>query len=695
MTTTMERMPATTTPAPEPTEMRWRQYGWLAAILGVAGAMWAVVASVDDGSGRMLAASLAAVWALTAVLLARRGERNAVIAGKVAAIGGVGVAWADFAPIAAGLLPAAGLYLLLSMPLGVLGSQGRRITAAVGSLAGLGVGLALFASRPDWPLWPVIVEIVVVLLIGFPAAAARYSRAKGPDRKRMEWIGWGITVAGAFALVMGGLHALVDWPKHVDEVAAAGTVVIPFGLLLAASPRARQGIDRVLTATISLAGLTCVVVAVYLAIVLGLGRVPRHSERTLLVLSMVAAGIAALLYLPAHRRLKEFAARLVYGERSAPDDVIRNFGSRLSRAIPLDELLLQLVESLRKTFGLTTAEVWRASGGSVERTVSDPDRGPAHLTVTEQEEATVARAGVSGPAWIKVWLPRLMDGREDEQVRVAPVTHSGELLGLIVVERPADMPAFDTNEESTLAELSRQVGLTLHNVRLDSALQESLDEVRRQAQALQESRARIVAASDTARRGLERNLHDGAQQHIVALAVKIRLVRQLLTRDPEKANTMLEELATDVEETLQELRDLAHGIYPPLLADKGIPEALASAARRSSLPITVEAVEVGRYPADVEAAVYFCCLEALQNAAKHAANASSVRIHVWEEAGGLLFEVADDGPGFDVKSRAAGAGFTNMSDRLGAIGGTLRVESAPGRGTKIMGTIPLTVTAQR
>ena len=695
MTTTMERMTSSTTAASGPTSSRERQLEWVAAALGVAGAAWAVAASIGESSSRILAASLAAVWALTAVLLARRGERNAILAGGAAAIGGAGVAWTDFAPIAAALLPAGGLYLLLSMPLGVLRSQGRRITAAVGGVAGLGVGLALFASRPGWPLWPVIVEIILVLLIGFPTAAARYSRAKGPDRKRMEWIGWAITVSGAFALVMGGLHALVDWPKHVGEVAAAGTVVIPFGLLLSASPRARQGIDRVLTATISLAGLTCVVVAVYLAIVLGLGRVPRHSERTLLVLSMVAAGIAALLYLPAHRRLKEFAARLVYGERSAPDDVIRNFGSRLSRAIPLDELLLQLVESLRKTFGLTTAEVWRASGGVADRTVSDPDRGPAHLTMTEQEEATVARGGVSGPAWIKVWLPRLMDGREDEQVRVAPVTHSGELLGLIVVERPADMPSFDTNEESTLAELSRQVGLTLHNVRLDSALQESLDEVRRQAQALQESRARIVAASDAARRGLERNLHDGAQQHIVALAVKIRLVRQLLSRDPEKANTMLEELATDVEETLQELRDLAHGIYPPLLADKGLPEALASAARRSPLPITVEAAEVGRYPADVEAAVYFCCLEALQNAAKHASNATAVRVNVHEEEGGLLFQVADDGPGFDVKSRGAGVGFTNMSDRLGAIGGTLRVESAPGRGTKIMGTIPLTVTATR
>jgi signal transduction histidine kinase len=236
------------------------------------------------------------------------------------------------------------------------------------------------------------------------------------------------------------------------------------------------------------------------------------------------------------------------------------------------------------------------------------------------------------------------------------------------------------------------VGLTLHNVRLDSALQASLDEVRRQAQALQVSRARIVAAGDRERRKIERNLHDGAQQHLVALAVKVRLVRQLADRDQEKSMAMLEELGSDVEETLQELRDLAHGIYPPLLADKGLPEALSSAARRSMLSVTVEAPDVGRYPADVESAVYFSCLEALQNAGKYAGEGADVRIRVWNEEGALLFEVGDNGAGFDVAHRAPGAGFTNMSDRLGAIGGTLRVESSPGRGTKIHGTIPLTVT---
>jgi signal transduction histidine kinase len=425
------------------------------------------------------------------------------------------------------------------------------------------------------------------------------------------------------------------------------------------------------------------------AIVLGLGRVPHREERNLLVLSMVAAGMAALLYLPAHARLKRLASRLVYGEQRAPDEILRTFGSRLSRSVPLDELMLQMAESLRKTLGLRRAEVWTAAAGTLDLAVSDPEGDERQVSFSTTEETTIARAGVSGPAWLRVWLPELLHGREDATVRVAPITHSGELLGLILVERAPEGDQFSQEDERILTELARQVGLTLHNVRLDSALQASLDEVRRQAEALQASRARIVAAADAERRRIERNLHDGAQQHLVALAVKVRLARQLGERDPVKANTLLEELGGDLEDALQELRDLAHGIYPPLLADKGLAEALASAARRAVVPTEVRANGLGRYPPEVEGAVYFCCLEALQNAGKHAGEGAQATVRLWEEAGGLLFEVADDGAGFDVRRTGGSAGFTNMNDRVGAIGGTLRVESAPGRGTKVAGVIPL------
>ena len=209
-----------------------------------------------------------------------------------------------------------------------------------------------------------------------------------------------------------------------------------------------------------------------------------------------------------------------------------------------------------------------------------------------------------------------------------------------------------------------------------------------QADELRASRARVVASGDAERRRVERNLHDGAQQHLVALAVNLRLTKDVLGEDPAAAAEMLDELGHAVQETIQELRELAHGIYPPLLVDSGLGEALRAVANRSPLDIELITTDIGRYGGDVEAAVYFCCLEALQNAGKYAASAHVV-VRVWEESGSLLFEVRDDGAGFDVRTAQRGHGYINMMDRLGAIGGAVRWESEVGHGTAIRGSLPL------
>ena len=241
-----------------------------------------------------------------------------------------------------------------------------------------------------------------------------------------------------------------------------------------------------------------------------------------------------------------------------------------------------------------------------------------------------------------------------------------------------------------LAGLTRQGGLALHNVRLDSALQASLEQLQERNEELVASRARIVAAADESRRAIERNLHDGAQQHLVALAVKVGLVRKVMEKDPDAAAGMLEELREDVQVAVGELRELAHGIYPPLLRDRGLPEALRTAANRSALATVVEVdAEIGRFPTEVEAAVYFCCLEAMQNAGKHAGEGSVVTVSVVRDDSGLRFAVLDDGAGFVIDGRAIGHGFVNMEDRVGAMGGHVEVESAPGAGTQIRGFIPL------
>jgi signal transduction histidine kinase len=201
---------------------------------------------------------------------------------------------------------------------------------------------------------------------------------------------------------------------------------------------------------------------------------------------------------------------------------------------------------------------------------------------------------------------------------------------------------------------------------------------------------RIVAAGDAERRKLERNLHDGAQQHLVALAVKLRLAKDAVADDPADAEAMIDEIRQDLQESIAELRALAHGIFPPLLMSGGLAEALPAAAGRAALPTSTE-LSVGRHSEEIEAAIYFCCMEALQNAGKHAGADASALVRVWEDDLMLHWEVADDGPGFDpASSVGAGHGFVNMRDRMGAFGGTIEVVSTIDEGTTIRGHLPLT-----
>jgi signal transduction histidine kinase len=638
-------------------------------------------------------------WTLTGVILAyrrphERTGRLVLGASNLGALALLGTAGdgrlAELVrPLAAALLPAGCMHVLLALPDGRLASRAHRSTVTFGYVLGAAVGVALWTQRPALAVRPLVLESLLAGAVGLIGSNARYGRSSAFDRQRMQVIGLGIMTAAEVVILAVAMRVLLGWPPHVIAVCAIGTLPVAAAVAVSSSKRVVGNVGTLLTYAISVAGLTGVVAGVYFVIVLGLGRVPRDEERTVLLLSMVAAAVAALLYLPARERLSRFANRLVYGELRAPDEALRTFGKRLSRAVPLDELLLQLAESLRKSLGLVAAEVWTGTDGRLERAVSDPDRGKAVLSLSVSELPIVARAGASGNAWIETWLPDLLAGRGDVQVRMSPITHSGELLGLIVAERDGDAEAFDNEEERVLTELARQVGLALHNVQLDSALQASLDELRRQADELRASRARIVAATDAERRRIERDLHDGAQQHLVALAVNLNVVRRLNEKDPAQASQRLEELREDLRDAIQELRDFAHGIYPPLLMDSGLEAALGAAAARSPVPTRVDAEGLGRYPQGIESAIYFCCLEALQNTGKYAGEGARATVRLRQEERGIVFDVSDDGVGFDMNGRGVGAGFTNMQDRLGAIGGSLRVESAPGAGTKLTGTIPL------
>jgi len=216
-----------------------------------------------------------------------------------------------------------------------------------------------------------------------------------------------------------------------------------------------------------------------------------------------------------------------------------------------------------------------------------------------------------------------------------------------------------------------------------------LDDLRREIEELRASRARLAAVADEERRRIERDLHDGTQQHLVALAVNLELARQLVDGDPTAARALLDELGQDVREALESLRQLAQTVYPPLLLDRGLAEALRAAAAEAAIETRIEASALERQPAQVEATVHFCCAEALRNAARHAGPGARALVRVWTEQGVVRFTVEDDGAGFDVDATPRGAGLLAAGDLLGALGGRLEVTSGPGRGTRVSGWIPL------
>jgi signal transduction histidine kinase len=695
---------AAVAPAASSSPARRLLAGALLPLLTLAAAVDGLRAPGPLSAPQAVAFALVLVGALSGAILARAAHRVAlwqvafgVLTASVALAaarlgdqaGGSHQAARAVATVGVPVVIAVSVHMLLALPDGRLVERGRRIGAGLAYAAAVAAGLVLAVAGRPFPAWAAAVAWPLAAACALPAVRLRYLAGSARDRQRMQWMAVGAVLAADSALVVLVLHVLVGWPGPVAAVAAGCAAFLALGMMAGELHSLGPHGGRVLVQLLSIAGFTTVVAAIYLVIVLGIGSGPSDAaDREILGLSMLAAAVAAVGYLPARDRLVAAATRFVYGAREAPDETLRTFGSRMTRAIPMDELLLQLAESLRKTMALTSAEVYTGTGDVLERVAAVPDTGPRSVVVTDRERAVVARAGVSGNAWTAVWLPGVLDGRSQVQIRVAPVSHGGELLGLIIAERPATADAFSEEDDRVLTELARQVGLAVHNARLDTALQTTLDELRKQADELRQSRARVVASGDAERRRVERNLHDGAQQHLVAMAVNVRLARDILAEDPQAAGEMLDQLADDVKTTIQELRELAHGIYPPLLADGGLGDALRTAGNRSPLPVTLVTDGVGRYSAEIEAAIYFCCLEALQNAAKHAPQAR-VELRVWEESGGLLFSVGDDGPGFDRARVRASHGFVNMADRLGAIGGSVRWESQPGQGTRVLGSIPL------
>lgn len=530
--------------------------------------------------------------------------------------------------------------------------------------------------------------------------------------------GAAVTAACAAPRLLGAGTPPWSAPLAVDAV------LLTAGVAAGWAPRARRRSERVLTIAADLACLAAIAAVGLAGALATLGHRPTDGGESFTGPVLIAAALAAVLAAGARARTAALVRHAVRGARYAPDDVLRTFGEDASRGTSLDEALAGLGDALRRSLSLQRVEIWTGAAGRLTAAVVTPESPPAAapdaggpaevgstIALTAGDLIVLARTRVAGPGWLSLWVPQLARRYLDTQVRVVPARAGGALLGMLVAQRPPEAPRFSEAEDRMLAELGTRVGTVLHNRQLDANLRDALTDLRHANEELRGSRARLVATADAERRRIERDLHDGAQQQLVSLAVGLRLVRDLISdgdsdgsgsndgdgsgpgaperdEDLAAADELLTAMAEQVTETITEVRNLAHGIYPPLLRSSGLTEALRAAGQRSTVGVTVRADDIGRYPPDVEAAVYFCCLEALQNAAKHAPG-SSVEVTLGEREGSLTFAVWDDGAGFEPESSARGHGMTNMADRIGAIGGTLRWESSPGSGTGVIGVVPV------
>ena len=430
--------------------------------------------------------------------------------------------------------------------------------------------------------------------------------------------------------------------------------------------------------------------------VLVFGELPGGAAVLPVTLGTVVAVVIGILAAPA---LREWIRSAVPALRRAPSEISRRIAESAAQRLPVDELLRRAAEAMRTGLDSPRVEIWLNSQteGLVRWvTLGVIDQAPQF---SERDRTVISRIGVAGEGWAQRWVPQLLGPKDPLDPRRAPlrvgaITEAGELLGMVVAGRRPGAPRYDFDDDDSLAAACRLLAAIVRNRQLTYALEESLADLQVTNDQLRQSRTRVVTAADAERRRIERNLHDGAQQHLLALAVTVGLVRQMVAEGEsfEEVEAMLAQLGDDVRAAITQVRELAQGIYPALLMDGGLEPALRAVSGRAPLTVQIETVDVGRYPPNLEAAVYFCALEALQNTAKHAPGANVV-VHLEQNDGALHVRIRDDGPGFDTSVPTDGMGRSTMADRVGALGGTVRWESAPGEGTAVLVDVPVPSTS--
>ncbi len=493
---------------------------------------------------------------------------------------------------------------------------------------------------------PLVAVTLLVQMLMVPVSIAgmivRFRRSTGPERQQFRLVVWGAAVTGA--LVLMSAFADIFGRGGGRLFFLIGLIVLIGSYGVAIGKYRLYDIDVVISRTLVYGLLALFIGVVYIGIAVVPWIVLGSEAENNAWLGILATVVVAVSFQPLRRRLQRFANRIVYGRRATPYEVLSSFSQGVSAVDP--EVLTQVAKSLAGGTTADSASIWVGTSEDAHR-----------IALWPEDSKSSNGAGA-----------------------VAPVLHADEELGRVELSVPPGQP-FPETDQRLLNQVASGLGLALRNLQLTDDLTTRVDELR-------ESRRRVVALQDQTRRLLERDLHDGAQQRLVALKIKIGLASTIAKNDQlEDIERILDDVKGETDLTIDSLRNLARGIYPPLLEAEGLGAALSAQLRRAPIPVTVQAAGIGRYPQEIEATFYFCVLEAVQNVVKHA-RAESIQITLREQGNGLAFEVRDDGIGFDVEASAGGLGLINMADRMDAVGGALEVSTSVGRGTVVGGSVP-------
>jgi signal transduction histidine kinase len=484
--------------------------------------------------------------------------------------------------------------------------------------------------------------LLVVSVLSGISLVLRYRRSSGVARQQIRWIAW-----GGSALV-----GSIVWLILVDSeggstaalIALAGELLMIASIAIAMTKHRLYDIDVVISRTVTYGALALFITAVYVAMVVGIGTLVGQGDEPNLALAIAATAVVALLFEPIRSRVQRWANRLVYGHRATPYSVLSELTARLSEAQSNEQALGRLAELISSGTGADDAVVWLRVG----------DRLRPEAMTSSESPRPVALDGGEFPG-----LPG--DAAE-------PIYHGGDLLGALSISKAKADPVTPADRQ-LLQDVAAGAGLLLRNIQLNAELAD-------RAKELRSSRRRLVAAQDSERRRLERDLHDGAQQQVVALKVKLGLARTLAEREEaEQIAAAVGGLAEDTQRAVDGMRAAARGIYPPLLEAEGLRVALVALAREASIRVDIAADGIGRYPPEIEATIYFSVLEAIDQ------SSSGSRVTLGEDEGVLTFTI---------EGANRGAGLAAVTDRMDAVGGTLNLESIKGSGTIVTGRLPAT-----